>query len=464
MNLAESAPRGLVESTKAKIDEIAHGYLKDSKNVGLAVGIIRGGEAQILCYGTTDKPYGIPINPNSVFEIGSITKVFTGILLAEAMRRGEVKLEDPVNDYLPERARIPVRGKKPLTLRHLTTHTSGIPRLPDNIDREVFFSENPYSTYTVEQMYEFLHRTPVTPGRQHAYSNLGAGLLGHILGLAAGKDYEALVKERILEPLGMSDTSIALSEDQLLRLALPHDGGKQVSLWDIPTLSGAGALRSTVSDMLKFLQANLQSGVQAVGRSGVQESTAENGIRDAETETEDVRESKIENRKSLSEHGMRNAESEDGDVRKSKIENRKSLAESIQRAQQIETRGNPFQQNLGCWFAMGLFYALVEIGGRLRIGLYGWPALIPGFILVFGLPIYVAFKWPRGFATMGLGWFMDKLAGTPHLMTWHNGGTGGYCSFIGFTRESGCGVVVLSNSTQSVDSVAARILAALHTG
>jgi CubicO group peptidase (beta-lactamase class C family) len=407
----------LAAPVKAKIDEIAHGYLRDSKNVGLAVGIIAGDSQQILCYGTTDKPSGVPVNPNSVFEIGSITKVFTGILLAEAMRRGEVKLDDPVNKYLPERAQIPVRGKKPLTLRHLTTHTAGIPRLPDNIDRDVFFSENPYSTYTVEQLYEYLHRTPVTPGRQHAYSNLGVGLLGHILALAAGTDYETLVKERILKPLGMGDTCITLSEDQRARLAKPHDGGKEVSNWDIPTLSGAGALRSTASDMLKFLEANVLA-------------TTDDGRPTAEHEP-------------LTTHHS-------------------PLTTSIARTLQIETRGNPYQQNLGCWVGIGIFYLLVNLGAWLHVGRFGLFGRIPWLILSFGLPVFVAFKWPRGLATMGLGWFMDRLRGTPHVMTWHNGGTGGYCSFLGFAKETQTGVVALSNSTESVDGLSARILAAIH--
>ena len=423
----------LKTETRAKIGEAANDYLKDSANVGLAIGIIRGEESQILCYGTTDKPSGIPITPDSVFEIGSITKAFTGILLAEAMRRGEVKLEDSANQYLPPEGQIPAKGQKPVTLWHLVTHTSGLPRIPDNIDRKTFFSENPYSTYTVERLYEFLHRTPVRPGRQHAYSNLGMGLLGHILALAAGKDYESLVKERILIPLGMNDTSVVLSEDQQRRLALPHDKGKQVSIWDIPVMSGAGALRSTIADMQKFLAANVNP------------------------TTDDGRRTNDEKRKTTNE-----SPNVDSVIRlPSSVD--PELAESIQRSHQIETRGNPFQQNLGCWLGIGLFYLLVWGLAQLHVGRFGWAGLIPSYILILGLPIYVAIKWPRGFATMGLAWFMDRLSGTPHLMTWHNGGTGGYCSFLGFVRETRTGVIVLSNSTVSVDSLGARILAALNT-
>ena len=401
MSLAEPDAPKLPGPVKTKLDEIADEYLRNSKNVGLAVAVLSGENTHILCYGTTDRSSGYPITPHSVFEIGSITKAFTGILLAEAMRRGEVQLEDPVNKFLPEEVRIPARGKKTLTLRHLVTHTSGLPRLPDNIDRDVFFTDNPYRTYTVEQLYEFLPRAQVAPGRQHAYSNLGVGLLGHILALAAGSDYESLVRGRILEPLGMTDTSILLSEDQRRRLAQPHDGGRQVSNWDIPTLSGAGALRSTAADMLKFLQANAAP-------------------------------------------------------------DSSPLREAIERSHQIETRGNPFRQNLGCWLGIALFYLLVDIGARLHVGRYGLKAQIPALIIAFGLPVYLAFKWPRGFATMGLAWFMDRLSGSPHLMTWHNGGTGGYCSFMGFIRETRTGVVALSNSTDSVDSLGSRMLSALQ--
>jgi CubicO group peptidase (beta-lactamase class C family) len=118
---------------------------------------------------------------------------------------------------------------------------------------------NPYADYTVEQMYAFLSAYELKRdiGAEFEYSNLGAGLLGHVLARKAGTDYQTLVARTICAPLGMSDTGITLSADQQSRLVPGHDAtGKAVKNWDIPTLAGAGALRSTANDMLKFVAAN----------------------------------------------------------------------------------------------------------------------------------------------------------------------------------------------------------------
>jgi CubicO group peptidase (beta-lactamase class C family) len=198
------------------------------------------------------------LNGDTVFEIGSITKIFTSLLLADMTLRGELKLDDPVGKFLPATVTMPERGGQQITLIDLATHRSGLPRLPEN-----FYPKdpaNPYADYTVEQLYEFLNNYRLTRdvGARHQYSNLGGGLLGHVLALRAGMDYEALVHERITEPLGMKDTAIALSPDMRARLAVGHDGRmRPAKNWDIPTLAGAVALRSTTNDLLRFLAAEL---------------------------------------------------------------------------------------------------------------------------------------------------------------------------------------------------------------
>jgi serine-type D-Ala-D-Ala carboxypeptidase/endopeptidase len=129
---------------------------------------------------------------------------------------------------------------------------------------------NPYADYTVPQLYEFLSRYHLTrdPGETFEYSNLGVGLLGHVLALATGRSYEDLVRERITAPLEMTHTSIALTPWMRDHLALGHDPqGKVVGNWDLPTLAGAGALRSTTLDMLKFLDANLRPRPGTLGRA-----------------------------------------------------------------------------------------------------------------------------------------------------------------------------------------------------
>ena len=195
---------------------------------------------------------------NTVFEIGSITKVFTGILLAEAIKRGEVELDGPISKYLPNTVKTPTRNGKEITLLDLTTHTSGLPSLPTNF--KPANNDNPYADYTVQQMYDFLSGYTLTRdiGATYSYSNLGVGLLGHILALRAGMSYEDLVRKRILDPLGMKDTTIVLSPAMRARTAQGFTAdGDPASLWDLPTFAGAGAIRSTAKDMAKFISANM---------------------------------------------------------------------------------------------------------------------------------------------------------------------------------------------------------------
>ena len=195
-----------------------------------------------------------------MFEIGSVTKVFTAALLAEMAGRGEVGIDQPVAELLPPGVRMPSRRGEPITLAHLAEHTSALPRLPGNLWATVTDQKNPYRDYRVAHLYEYLGGAGVgfPPGTGAAYSNLGAGLLGHVLALRAGLPYDELLAERILRPLGLTDTGIALSADQASRLAPGHDAmGKPTSNWDLPTLAGAGALRSTADEMLTFLRANL---------------------------------------------------------------------------------------------------------------------------------------------------------------------------------------------------------------
>jgi CubicO group peptidase (beta-lactamase class C family) len=174
------------------------------------------------------------------------------------VERGEVALDDPVSKYLPPTVKMPSRNGRSITLIDLATHTSGLPRLPDNMSPKD--PGNPYADYSVEQLYQFLSTYQLTRdiGSQYEYSNLGGGLLGHVLALRASTGYEALVESRISKPLGMNSTRITLTPEMRGRLAVGHNADMDtVENWDLPTLAGAGALRSTASDLLTFLSANL---------------------------------------------------------------------------------------------------------------------------------------------------------------------------------------------------------------
>ena len=228
------------------------------QSVGIVVGMIGPNGRKVVSYGALEKGDPRLLNGDTVFEIGSVTKVFTSLLLSDMVQRGEVALTDPVSKYLPVTVKVPQRNGRQITLEDLATHTSGLPRMPANIKPKDV--ANPYADYTVAQMYEFLSSYELRRdiGSQYEYSNLGGGLLGHVLALRAGQDYESLLRARITAPLGMKDTGIALSPAMKARLAVGHDDKmKPAANWDLPALAGAGALRSTANDLLTFLAANL---------------------------------------------------------------------------------------------------------------------------------------------------------------------------------------------------------------
>ncbi len=230
----------------------------EKRSAGIVVGLLEpDGRTRVVAFGDPG-PGQPPLDGNSVFEIGSITKVFTATVLAELVQEGKVKLDDPVQKYLPASVHMPTHNGKQITLGNLSEQNSGLPSLPTNFHPAD--PANPYADYTVQQMYDFLSHYQLTrdPGERFEYSNLGVGLLGHVLALATGKSYEELVRERIWNPLGMTHTAITLTPWMKAHLALGHDeNGAVVENWDLPTLAGAGAIRSTTDDMLKFASANL---------------------------------------------------------------------------------------------------------------------------------------------------------------------------------------------------------------
>jgi CubicO group peptidase (beta-lactamase class C family) len=315
------------------------------QGVGIVVGVIEPQGRRIVAYGAVNQGDARPLNGDTIFEIGSATKVFTSLLLADMVQRGEVALTDPVAKYLPAEVKVPERGARTITLVDLSTHTSGLPRMPSNFQPKD--PANPYADYTVEQLYQFLSTYQLTRdiGSQFEYSNLGGGLLGHALARRAGMDYEALVHSRITGPLGMSSTGITLAPEMKARLAVGHNDKLQAtSNWDLPTLAGAGALRSSANDLLTFLAANL------------------------------------------------------GYVK------------------------SPLTPAMASMLAVRR------------------PTGAPGL------------------GEIGLGWIVVKPS--ENEIVWHNGGTGGYRSFVGFEPKAGVGVVVLSNTftAAGIDDIGMHLL------
>ena len=228
------------------------------KSVGIVVGTIGPAGTRVVGYGKLSASDPRTPDGDTVYEIGSVTKVFTSLLLADMVNKGEVKLDDPVAKFLPATVKVPERNGKKITLVDLATQSSGLPRMPSNFKPKD--PQNPYADYTPQQMYDFLSGYQLTrdPGEKYEYSNLGVGLLGHALSLRAGKDYETLVRERILKPLKMDNTAVTFTPAMKAHLAAGHDPSlKPAANWDIATLTGAGAIRSTANDMLKFVAAYL---------------------------------------------------------------------------------------------------------------------------------------------------------------------------------------------------------------
>lgn len=252
---------GEVADLKPEVDRRVRSLLDSGTVVGLVVGLNREGKTAVWGYGKTAYNSGQAPDGQTVFEIGSVTKVFTALTLADMVQEKLVRLDDPLSSFLPETVHVPTRNDRTITLLDLATHTSGLPRIPQNLLPQLAQRPgNPYAAYTVEQLYEGLAATSLasTPGERYAYSNLGMALLGHALARRAGTSYEALVQERICKPLGMNDTWITLSEPLRARFAQGHNlDCRPVPAWDLPTFSGAGAMHSTVNDLLRFVAANL---------------------------------------------------------------------------------------------------------------------------------------------------------------------------------------------------------------
>lgn len=243
---------------------LAHRVDDCALSPGMVVGVTQHGEHRFIAHGVADRA-GRPVDQDTVFEIGSITKLFTALLLADMVCRGTAALNEPVSALLPAGTSVPERNGKQITLLQLAAHTSGLPRVPADLPQD---SPDPYAGYTPERLYAFLAGCKLArvPGDGFEYSNLGAGLLGHALALRAGQEYEDLVASRILRPLGMASTAIHLSPSMAARFASAHDdSGDPVPAWDLAVLAGAGGLRATAPDLLLFLDALMDTDAGPLG-------------------------------------------------------------------------------------------------------------------------------------------------------------------------------------------------------
>jgi CubicO group peptidase (beta-lactamase class C family) len=247
--VAQTEPRPTVRDILKERIEVGR------QSVGMIAVTLQDGHRETVTYGRAGTPDDRPLGGDSVFEIGSITKVFTALLLADMAQRREVALDDPAVSLFPAGTRLPEKGK-PFTLLDLATYTSGLPRMPGNFHPQD--SRNPYADYTAAMMMEFLasHEMKHDPGTHYEYANLGFALLGQALATRAGRPYEALVIERICAPLGLDDTRITLTPSMKARRVQAHDASLfPTPDWEFQVFAGAGALHSTANDLCRFVEA-----------------------------------------------------------------------------------------------------------------------------------------------------------------------------------------------------------------
>jgi len=228
---------------------LKNGALAPATGAGVVIGVTQGGTRRIFVYG--------PVKDDSIFEIGSVSKTFTGLMLAQMMAQHKVRLDEPVRELLP-----PGTVAKPawpeMTLLDLVTQQSGLPRLPDNLHPAD--PRDPYADYRPADLYQFLGKHAVSKPADAGfnYSNLGLGLLGQALANRAALNYPELLQAQVSGPLQLNDTVVELSPEQEKRFVEGHNAQHQPArAWNFDALAGCGAIRSTAADMLKYLEAHL---------------------------------------------------------------------------------------------------------------------------------------------------------------------------------------------------------------
>lgn len=226
---------------------------------GLVVGYVNPSGRAVYGFGRADENRRSgPPDGRTLFEIGSVTKTFTGQMLAQAVMEGRLRVTDPIRLYLPQDVLTKDSPLAWVSFLDLATHTSGLSEAPSNLPSKD--PRNPMAGYSTALLLDYLRTAkPISPvGRDFYYSNTAAGLTGYILARLWDTDYETLVKTRLCAPLHMVDTTITLSPEQAVRMTHGHDAqGNVVPNWDVTGLEGAGAFRSSAEDLLTYAAANL---------------------------------------------------------------------------------------------------------------------------------------------------------------------------------------------------------------
>jgi serine-type D-Ala-D-Ala carboxypeptidase/endopeptidase len=243
---------------EASLDKLVQKSIAKEPGYGLVVGVYKGGRSYVKGYGSVLKGHSEPPDSNSIFQLASTSKLFTTSLLQILCDRGIVHLDDKIADLLRDRVTLPPVAAN-TTLRHLATHTSGFPRVPQSLLDKMKNEENPYSDLRTEDLYNYLKTCEgKKPEGNFDYSNLGVGLLGHILALKTGSTYEEAVRRELLRPLGMKHSFVTIDSDDAANIIQGYnEEGNPAPIWTDTVLTGAGSFLSNASDMLLFIRANV---------------------------------------------------------------------------------------------------------------------------------------------------------------------------------------------------------------
>ncbi|MGA2488891.1 MAG: serine hydrolase domain-containing protein, partial [Anaerolineales bacterium] len=244
----------------AHVQELIETYLLPlPEKVQLAIALVQGDTLSFV--GAERKPEGIRYcdNRSAVFEIGSITKVFTATLLAYEVEQGALRLDAPIQELVPFKLKQAQRGGVDVTLKHIANHTSGIRHQPPNLALYAFLHghpRQPFRDYTQERFERHLRRgmkLAFTPGERYRYSNMGMSLVGTILSLRNNKSYEELLQTKLFQPLGMNLSTTLVSNVQYHVVSGLEKAGVRSPNWDMYALSPAGGIKTCAEDFAKFV-------------------------------------------------------------------------------------------------------------------------------------------------------------------------------------------------------------------
>lgn len=240
-----------------KVEQSIENHIEAGDMVGISVAYIApDGSVSYLNKGKLAKGSDEGVNRNTIFEIGSATKVVTALALADLMNEKGIAPDEPAENYLPAGFDLPEYDGQPITISHLLTHTSGLPKIPNNLPKK---NPDPYALYSNSDFQKYLKNLDLQrkPGSEFQYSNSGTGLAGLILEEQLDTSYAAAVNKRIASPLQMESTTVKISDADSIRFAEGYRGNNRAAYWHFDALAGAGALQSTPSDMITFLKAQM---------------------------------------------------------------------------------------------------------------------------------------------------------------------------------------------------------------